>query len=111
MFPARLELATFRVLGGRDNHYTTETKVKNFLKYLNGEVQIIHINQTVGTTKHGHKHCYNHFSWACILKSSSNLGKLLTTSSKYTMQSAMLQVEKSWRSINENKIGKRWEDT
>ena len=25
MFPARLELATFRVLGGRDNHYTTET--------------------------------------------------------------------------------------
>ena len=29
MFPARLELATFRVLGGRDNHYTTETKMKN----------------------------------------------------------------------------------
>ena len=27
MFPARLELATFRVLGGRDNHYTTETVV------------------------------------------------------------------------------------
>ena len=26
MFPARFELATFRVLGGRDNHYTTETK-------------------------------------------------------------------------------------
>ena len=25
MFPARIELATFRVLGGRDNHYTTET--------------------------------------------------------------------------------------
>ena len=25
MFPARFELATFRVLGGRDNHYTTET--------------------------------------------------------------------------------------
>ena len=25
VFPARLELATFRVLGGRDNHYTTET--------------------------------------------------------------------------------------
>ena len=36
MFPARLELATFRVLGGRDNHYTTETstmikgEIKNF---------------------------------------------------------------------------------
>ena len=29
MFPARFELATFRVLGGRDNHYTTETTVYN----------------------------------------------------------------------------------
>ena len=29
MFPARFELATFRVLGGRDNHYTTETTVNN----------------------------------------------------------------------------------
>ena len=28
MFPARTELATFRVLGGRDNHYTTETATK-----------------------------------------------------------------------------------
>ena len=27
MFPAGLEPATFRVLGGRDNHYTTETTV------------------------------------------------------------------------------------
>ena len=27
MFPAGLEPATFRVLGGRDNHYTTETVV------------------------------------------------------------------------------------
>ena len=25
MFPAGLEPATFRVSGGRDNHYTTET--------------------------------------------------------------------------------------
>ena len=25
VFPAGLEPATFRVLGGRDNHYTTET--------------------------------------------------------------------------------------
>ena len=34
MFPAGLEPATFRVLGGRDNHYTTETflntKLENF---------------------------------------------------------------------------------
>ena len=29
MFPARFELATFRLLGGRDNHYTTETAVYN----------------------------------------------------------------------------------
>ena len=29
MFPARFELATFRVLGGRDNHYTKETTVYN----------------------------------------------------------------------------------
>ena len=30
MFPARFELAAFRVLGGRDNHYTTETIVNKF---------------------------------------------------------------------------------
>ena len=30
MFPARIELATFRVWGGRDNHYTTETTVNKF---------------------------------------------------------------------------------
>ena len=40
MFPARLELATFRVLGGRDNHYTTETSAAqlteiNLFKTLN----------------------------------------------------------------------------
>ena len=26
MFPARIELASSRVLGGRDNHYTKETQ-------------------------------------------------------------------------------------
>ena len=30
VFPARFELATFRVWGGRDNHYTTETTVNKF---------------------------------------------------------------------------------
>ena len=30
VFPARLELVTFRVLGGRDNHYTTETTTTIF---------------------------------------------------------------------------------
>ena len=34
IFPARLKLATFHVLGGRDNHYTTETTV-----YIKGRVQ------------------------------------------------------------------------
>ena len=32
VFPARLELATFRVLGGRDNHYTTETSAMTFVE-------------------------------------------------------------------------------
>ena len=31
MFPAGLEPATFRVWGGRDNHYTTETNMINDL--------------------------------------------------------------------------------
>ena len=30
MFPTRIELAAFRVWGGRDNHYTTETTVNKF---------------------------------------------------------------------------------
>ena len=32
MFPARIELATFQVLGGRDNHYTTETTIEEMGK-------------------------------------------------------------------------------
>ena len=32
MFPAGLEPATFRVLGGRDNHYTTETLLNTNLE-------------------------------------------------------------------------------
>ena len=31
LFPAGLEPATFRVLGGRDNHYTTETTLNEWL--------------------------------------------------------------------------------
>ena len=34
MFPTRIELTTFRVLGGRDNHYTTETAMKTLNKLL-----------------------------------------------------------------------------
>ena len=35
MFPAGLEPATFRVLGGRDNHYTTETFANRISEYYN----------------------------------------------------------------------------
>ena len=43
MFPAGLEPATFRVLGGRDNHYTTETTLKflgkiNIYKHYNNKI-------------------------------------------------------------------------
>ena len=38
MFPAGLEPATFRVWGGRDNHYTTETVIE----------QSLNINEPVG---------------------------------------------------------------
>lgn len=34
LFPAGLEPATFRVLGGRDNHYTTETTLDQYLRAL-----------------------------------------------------------------------------
>ena len=42
MFLAGLEPATFRVLGGRDNHYTTETFLtsQNLFTILNISVQI-----------------------------------------------------------------------
>ena len=46
MFPARFELATFRVLGGRDNHYTTETTV-----YNKGKVWGIIFILSVGRTR------------------------------------------------------------
>ena len=42
MFLAGLEPATFRVLGGRDNHYTTETYTifQIFFTYLKISIQI-----------------------------------------------------------------------
>ena len=42
MFLAGLEPATFRVLGGRDNHYTTETctTLQCLFTYLKISVQI-----------------------------------------------------------------------
>ena len=42
MFPAGLEPATFRVLGGRDNHYTTETavNVRRSIKNLFAKIHI-----------------------------------------------------------------------
>ena len=45
MFPARFELATFRVLGGRDNHYTTETAVFDKDR-VRGIIGILSIPQT-----------------------------------------------------------------
>ena len=45
MFPARFELATFRVLGGRDNHYTTETTVRNKGK-VRGIIFILSLGRT-----------------------------------------------------------------
>ena len=41
MFPARLELATFRVLGGRDNHYTTETITENVIEINISKIKVI----------------------------------------------------------------------
>ena len=42
MFLAGLEPATFRVLGGRDNHYTTETymTIGNLFTYSKISIQI-----------------------------------------------------------------------
>ena len=45
MFPARFELATFRVLGGHDNHYTTETTVYNKGK-VRGIIDILSLGRT-----------------------------------------------------------------
>ena len=45
MFPARFELSTFRVLGGRDNHYTTETTVYNKGKVW-GIIYILSLGRT-----------------------------------------------------------------
>ena len=45
IFPARFELATFRVLGRRDNHYTTETTVYNKGK-IRGIIVILFLGRT-----------------------------------------------------------------
>ena len=45
MFPAGLEPATFRVLGERDNHYTTETYIYYFSKqYLSNFVLLLNFS-------------------------------------------------------------------
>ena len=41
MFPAGLEPATFRVLGGGDNHYTTETTLDEQLPFTKQVVQYL----------------------------------------------------------------------
>ena len=45
MFRTRFELATFRVLGGRDKHYTTETAVYNKGK-VRGIIGILSLERT-----------------------------------------------------------------
>ena len=41
VFPAGLEPATFRVLGGGDNHYTTETMLDEQLPFTKQVVQYL----------------------------------------------------------------------
>ena len=45
MFPARFELATFRVLGGRDNHYTTENTLYDKVR-ARGIIGILSLGRT-----------------------------------------------------------------
>ena len=52
MFPAGLEPATFRVWGGRDNHYTTETDmiidlINNIKLQLLNNFEIFKILRTI----------------------------------------------------------------
>ncbi|KAK2572123.1 hypothetical protein P5673_002328 [Acropora cervicornis] len=53
MIPARLELATFRVLGGRDNHYTTEShgETISFLRSIENSDDIT--KESVGDDRPG----------------------------------------------------------
>ena len=48
MFPLGFEPRTFRVLGERDNHYTTETDTKrlpqNYISKITGFVQFSNVN-------------------------------------------------------------------
>ena len=57
MFPAGLEPATFRVLGGRDNHYTTET----WLNRSDWDFLVIFCSENI---KQGHRHHLTYF-YAC----------------------------------------------
>ena len=56
MFPAGLKPATFRVLGGRDNHYVTETWVN-----LYGWIYLVIFSSE--NIKQGHKHCHTFLIW------------------------------------------------
>ena len=49
VFPAGLEPATFRVLGGRDNHYTTETMLDEQLPFTKQVVQnqLLYLDQAI----------------------------------------------------------------
>ena len=59
MFTAGLEPATFRVLGGRDNHYTTKTMLDKQLPFTKQVVQylLLYLDQAIfdlpGTASRG----------------------------------------------------------
>ena len=57
MFPAGLEPATFRVLGERDNYYTTKT----WLNRYGWDFLVIFSSENI---KQGHKH---HLTFLCLL--------------------------------------------
>ena len=65
MFPARFELATFRVWGGRDNHYTTETTVNTFstvlIIYEINHIWNAEMNENEEKIAAVNDHCDDHF--------------------------------------------------
>ena len=65
MFPARFELATFRVWGGRDNHYTTETTVTKsstvLIIYEINHLWTAEMNENEEKITGVNDHCHDHF--------------------------------------------------
>ena len=94
MIPARLELATFRVLGGRDNHYTTESRGKagEFLR----AIYIIKLD---------FEKCVKNFRCFYI----SNKTWKLWKSIRFILDSCFyeLYVRRYWRNFSEKKMTRK----